>query len=66
MDKKAGVSSRFHAIRPYHLTMSEWDKNLNVNVFTKPELEKTECTILVAIDTYDIDINNLEIRLVVQ
>lgn len=46
--------------------MFKWDKNLNAEAFAKPQLENTKCTIFVATNAYEMSINNLDIRLVVQ
>lgn len=53
-------------IRPYHLAMSEWDKNLIAQAFNIPGKENTESTILVATDAYGMGINNPDVRLVIQ
>ncbi len=46
--------------------MSEWDKNLNAEAFAKLQSENTKCTICVATDAYEMDIDNQDVRLVVQ
>lgn len=46
--------------------MSEWDKNLTTEAFSKPAEENNECVILVATDAYDMGIDNPDIKLVIQ
>lgn len=46
--------------------MSEWDKNLIAKACSIAKDENTECTIIIATNVYDIGINNLDIRLVIQ
>lgn len=53
-------------IRPYHSTMSEWDKNLTAEAFGKPAEDNNECVILVATDAYDMGIDNPDVKLVIQ
>lgn len=53
-------------IRPYYSTMSDWDKSLIVKAFCIPEDENSECTILVVTNAYRMDINNLDVKLIIQ
>lgn len=53
-------------IKPYYFTMSDWDKSLIAEAFCIPEDKNLECTILVATDAYRIDINNPDVKLVIQ
>lgn len=53
-------------IRFYHSAMSEWDKKLIAKTFNIAEDKNTKYTIIIATDTYDIGINNPDIRLVIQ
>lgn len=46
--------------------MSDWDKNLIVNIFYVLSDERIDCVILVATDAYSMGINNLDIKLVIQ
>lgn len=46
--------------------MSEWDKNLNAETFEKLQSENTKYIILMATDTYRMDINNPVVGLVIQ
>lgn len=46
--------------------MSEWNKSLIANFFVIPDNENTEYTILIAIDTYGIDIDNPDVKFVIQ
>lgn len=46
--------------------MSDWDKELIAKAFKINGSENTKCTILVATDTYGMNIDNLDIRLVIQ
>ena len=52
-------------IRSYHLTMSEWDKNLTAEAFDKPEESNNEYVILVAKDAYGMGIDNPDVKLVI-
>ena len=52
-------------IWPYYSTMSDWDKTINTNVFRISEDENTKCVILIAINVYDMGIDNLDIKLVI-
>lgn len=53
-------------IRPYNSNLLGWDKKLIANAFLILEDSNLECTILVATDAYDIGINNLDIKFVIQ
>lgn len=53
-------------IRPYHSTLSEWDKDLIENAFLMLADKNMDCVILVATDAYGMSINNLDIKLVIQ
>lgn len=53
-------------IRPYHLTISDWNKELIAKAFKINEFENTKYTILIATDAYGIGIDNLDIQLVIQ
>lgn len=53
-------------IRPYHLAMSEWDKSFIANTFVVPGNENTECTIFITINTYNMSMDNPDIKLVIQ
>lgn len=53
-------------IRNYHLAMSEWDKSLIINAFEIPANQNIECTIFVITNVYNIGINNLNIKLIIQ
>lgn len=53
-------------IQPYHLAMSDWDKEFMAKAFKISKAKNTKCIILVATDAYKMDINNLDIRLVIQ
>lgn len=65
--KKLGYSVKsIWWIRPYYLAMSEWDKSLIINTFTISANKYTKYTIFVTIDIYDIGIDNLDIKLVIQ
>lgn len=46
--------------------MSDWDQNLTVAAFCIPEDENLECIILVITDVYNMDIDNLDVKLVIQ
>lgn len=46
--------------------MSEWDKNLIAKAFRITWNEITEYIIIVATDVYGMDINNLDVRFVIQ
>lgn len=46
--------------------MSNWDKNLTIEVFGKLEEENNESVILVTTDTYGMGIDNPDIKLMVQ
>lgn len=50
-------------IRVYNLANLVWDKSLTTNIFGKPLDEKNECVILIAINIYDMDIDNLDFKL---
>lgn len=45
--------------------MSDWDKSLNAVAFKVKGQDNTECIILVAIDAFDISIDNLDIKLII-
>ena len=65
--KKLGYPEGFFKwIKLYHSFMLECDKKLTAETFCMFSNEKYECTILVATDTYEIDIDNPNIKLVVQ
>lgn len=51
-------------IRQYHSMMTDWDKDLIANAFLVPGDKNMECVILEATNTYDIFINNLDIKFV--
>ena len=53
-------------IRPYYSDVSDWDKALIANVFMTPGDSNLECTILIATDVYGIEIDNLDIKLIIQ
>lgn len=53
-------------IRLYYSAISEWDKSLIANAFAIPGDENMECTILVATDAYGMDIDNPEVKFVIQ
>lgn len=53
-------------VRPYHATMPDFDKNLTAKAFQVPNEENTKCIILVATNIYGMEINNPDIRLIVQ
>lgn len=53
-------------IRPYHLAMSDWNKELIAKAFKINEFEKTKYTILVVTNAYGMGIDNPDIRLVIQ
>ena len=46
--------------------MFEWDKNLTAEAFSKPAKENNEGVILVTTDAYGIDIDNPDVKLVIQ
>lgn len=46
--------------------MSEWDKNFTAETFSKPAEENNKSVILVATDFYSIDINNSDVKFMVQ
>lgn len=52
-------------IKPYHSTMSDWDKTIIAKAFQVYGKENTQCTILVATDAYSMDIDNPDIKLVI-
>lgn len=45
--------------------MSDWDKDLITNAILQPGNENMECIILVAINAYGMEIDNLDIKLVI-
>lgn len=53
-------------IRPYYSIVSDWDKAIISKAFCTPGDENTECTILVATDTYSMAIDNPDVKLVIQ
>lgn len=53
-------------IRPYYSIISDWDKGLIAKAFCTPGDKNTECTILVATDTYSMAIDNPDVKLVIQ
>lgn len=53
-------------IRPYYFALSDWDKGLTAAAFAVAADENEECVILVATDAYGMDINNPDVKLVVQ
>lgn len=55
-----------NCIRLYYSTISDFDKAITTKVFWVSNEDNTECTILVAINAYGMDIDNPDIRLVIQ
>lgn len=53
-------------MRLYYLAIFDWDKLLITAVFKINREDNTKCTIFVATNTYDIGINNLDIKIVIQ
>lgn len=53
-------------IRPYHLAILVWDKELIAKASKTPGNENTECIILILSNTYGMGMNNPDIRLVVK
>lgn len=53
-------------IRPYNVTLSDWTKRLTAKTFCVSQEANTDCTILVATDAYGMEINNLDVKLVIQ
>lgn len=53
-------------MRSYHAIILEFDKDFTIKVFQMPNKKKAACIIFVATDTYSIEINNSNIRLVIQ
>ena len=53
-------------IKPYHSTMSDWDKSCIAAAFKVSGDENIECTILVATNAYGIGIDNPDIKVVIQ
>lgn len=53
-------------IRLYYSAISDWNKDLILKAFCIPGKNNTNCIILVATDAYGIDIDNLDIKFVVQ
>lgn len=43
----------------------EWDKNLIVEGFCKPDKDNNECMILIAIDLYVMSIDNQDVKLII-
>lgn len=52
-------------IKPYHSTMSDWDKAIIAKAFKVNGEKNTKCTILVATDAYGMGIDNPDIKLVI-
>lgn len=52
-------------IRPYHLAILKWDKNLIVQALNVAKEYNTKYIILVVIDTYNIGIINSNIKLII-
>lgn len=66
MQKLGYPDSYSNWIRSYHSTISDLDKNLIVNAFLQPGDKNMEYTILVATDAYGMEIDNPDIKLVIQ
>lgn len=66
MKKLGYLAGSIQWIRPYHLTMSEWDKIFTTEAFGKPGTKNIECTILFATDAYSMGINNPDVKLIIQ
>ena len=58
-----GLSKR---IRLYHSAISEYNQNLFARTFCIPGKKDTKYTIFVAINIYSIDIDNSDMKLVLQ
>ena len=64
--KKLGYSEgSFKWIKLYNSLISEYIKKLTAEAFCIPGNGNNECIILVATDTYEMDIDNPNIKLVV-
>lgn len=48
------------------MAILEWNKNLTAEAFDKSAKDNNECVILVATNAYGMDIDNLDIKLVIQ
>ena len=53
-------------IKPYHSTMSDWDKSRIAAAFKVSGDKNIECAILVATNAYGMDIDNPDIKIVIQ
>lgn len=45
-------------IKPYYLTMSDWDKDFTTKVFKISRIAITKYMMFIATNVYDIDVNN--------
>lgn len=53
-------------IRPYHLAMSEWDKFFIANIFAMPADQNIKYIIFMVMDAYNMGIDNLDVKFVIQ
>ena len=53
-------------IKPYHSTMSDWDKDLITRAFFFSGNDNLNCIILVATNAYGMGIDNPNIKLIIQ
>lgn len=66
MKKKGYPAHASKWIRPYFVTLSDWTKGINSRAFGTRQEDITDCTILVATDAYSMDIDNPDVKLVIQ